>query len=131
MEKFTLTRAIGQSEKTLNNMKDYNEIYVSLREEIMQQIDLLVDNLLAEHDVECISDLEDAPVFQVYVTEYIDDGLGCSEPTLIRVTIEEIFVGGDCAGYTEFDSEMQPYALYEITTDGLIDIYERLCKYSS
>lgn len=112
-------------------MKDYNEIYVSLREEIMQQIDELVDNLLAKYDVECISQLEDAPVFQVYVTEYIDDGLGRSEPTLIRVTIEEIFVGGDCAGYTEFDSEMQPYALYEITTDGLIDIYERLCKYSS
>lgn len=112
-------------------MKDYSEIYASPREEIMQQIDLLVDNLLAKHDVECISQLEDAPVFQVYVTEHIDDGLGCSEPTLIRVTIEEIFVGGECAGYTEFDSEMQPYALYEITTDGLIDIYERLCKYSS
>lgn len=112
-------------------MKNYSEIYVSLREEIMQQIDMLVDNLLAKYDVECISHLEDAPVFQVYVTEYIDDGLGNSEPALIRVTIEEIFVGGECAGYTEFGSELQPYALCEITTDGLIDIYERLCKYSS
>lgn len=112
-------------------MENYAEIYVSLREEIMQQIDLLVDNLLEKYDVECISDLENAPVFQVYVTEYIDDGLGHSEPTLIRVTIEEIFVGGECEGYTEFDSELQPYALCEITTDGLIDIYERLCKYSS
>jgi hypothetical protein len=112
-------------------MKNYSKIYDSLREEIMRQIDSLVGNLLAKYDVECISYLEDAPVFQVYVTEYIDDGLGHSEPTLIRVTIEDIFVGGECAGYTEFYSELQPYALYEITTDGLIDIYERLCKYSS
>lgn len=112
-------------------MKNYSEIYASLREEIMQQIDALVGRLLAKHDVECISDIENAPVFQVYVTEYVDDDFGHSEPTLIRVTIEEICVGGECAGYTEFDSEMQPYALCEITTDGLIDIYERLCKYSS
>lgn len=111
-------------------MKNYSEIYVSLREEIMQQIDVLVDNLLAKYDVECISHLKNAPAFQVYITEYIDDDLGHSEPTLIRVTIEEIFVGGECAGYTEFDSELQPYALYEVTTDGLIDIYEKLCKYS-
>jgi hypothetical protein len=112
-------------------MKNYSEIYVSLREEIMQQIDVLVDTLLAKYDVECISHLEDAPVFQVYVTEYVDNGLGDSDPTLIRVTIEEIFVGGECAGYTEFDSELHPYSLCEITTSGLIDIYERLCKYSS
>lgn len=112
-------------------MKNYSEIYESLREEIMQQIDALVDQLLVKYDVECISHLKNAPVFQVYVTEDVDDGLGNSEPMLIRVTIEEIFVGGECAGYTEFDSELQPYELYEITTDGLIDIYERLCKYSS
>lgn len=97
----------------------------------MQQIDVLVDNLLAKYDVECISHLEDAPVFQVYVTEYIDDGLGHSDPALISVTIEEISVGGECEGYTEFGSESQPYVLCEITTDGLIDIYERLCRYSS
>lgn len=112
-------------------MKDYSEIYVSLREEIMQQIDELVDNLLAKYDVECISHLKNAPVFQVYVTDSVDDDFGRPEPTLIRVTIEEIFVGGECAGYTEFDSELQPYELYEITTEGLIDIYERLCRYSS
>jgi hypothetical protein len=90
-----------------------------------------VGNLLAKYDVECISYLEDAPVFQVYVTEYIDDGLGYSEPTLIRVTIEDIFVGGECAGYSEFDSEMQPYGLYEIETESLIQVYEKLCKYLS
>jgi hypothetical protein len=112
-------------------MKNYSEIYESLREEIMQQIDCAVDHILEKYDVESISHLENAPVFQVYITEDVDDGLGNSDPMLIRVTIEEIFVGGECAGYTEFDSELQPYALCEITTDGLIDIYERLCKYSS
>lgn len=112
-------------------MKNYSEIYVGLREEIMQQIDCAVDRILEKYDVESISHLENAPVFQVYITEYIDDGLGNSEPALNKITIEEVFVGGECAGYTEFDSELQPYALCEITTSGLIDIYERLCKYSS
>lgn len=112
-------------------MKNYSEIYVGLREEIMQQIDCTVDNILEKYDVESISDLENAPTFQVYITEYIDDGLGNSEPTLIKVTISEIFVGGECAGCSEFDSEMQPYGIYEIETEGLIQIYEKLCKYLS
>lgn len=110
-------------------MKDYAEIYVSLREEIMQQIDSKVDDILAKYDVEVLSDLNNAPVFSVYVEEYIDDGLGNSNPALIRVTLEDIFVGGECSGYTEFDVEPQPYALYELTTDSLISVYEKLCKY--
>ena len=94
MAKFTLTKVIGQSETKLNNMKNYSEIYVSLREEIIQQIDCAVDHILEKYDVESISQLENAPVFQVYITEYIDDGLGNSEPALNKITIEEIFVGG-------------------------------------
>ena len=112
-------------------MKNYSEIYVSLREEIMQQIDCAVDHILEKYDVESISHLENAPVFQVYITEYIDDGLGNSEPTLNKITIEEIFVGRECAGYSEFDSEMQSYGLYEIETESLIQMYEKLCKYLS
>lgn len=129
MVKFTLTKVIGQSENKLNNMKNYSEIYVNLREEIMQQIDCAVDHILEKYDVESISQLENAPVFQVYITEYIDDGLGNSEPALNKITIEEIFVGGECAGYSEFDSEMQPYGLYEVETESLIQMYEKLCKY--
>lgn len=100
-------------------MKNYSEIYESLREEIIQQIDCTVDRILEKYDVESISHLEDAPVFQVYITEYIDDGLGNSEPALNKITIEEIFVGRECAGYSEFDSEMQPYGLYEIDATNL------------
>ena len=129
MVKFTLTKATGQSEKILNDMKNYSKIYVGLREEIMQQIDYTVDRILEKYDVESISHLDNAPVFQVYITEYIDDGLGNSEPALNKITIEEIFVGGECAGYSEFDSEMQPYGLYEIETESLIQMYEKLCKY--
>lgn len=95
-------------------MKNYSEIYVSLREEIMQAIDEKVDSLLAEYDVDNLSDLENAPTFKGYITEYIEDGLG----------------GGECSGYGA-SMQLESYALCEFITDSLIEIYETLCEYGN
>lgn len=110
-------------------MKNYTEIYVSLREEIMQAIDEMVDNILSKYDVECLADLENAPEFYVYIPKYVDDGLGNSKLGLSLVTITDIYVGdGECVGYGE-SMQLEPYSLCEIETESLIEIYAKLCKY--
>lgn len=110
-------------------MKDYAEIYVSLREEIMQQIANKVGYIFAKYDVDNLSDLESAPEFSGYITEWIDDGADNSELALIKVCLTDIWEDGQCAGYKalEFSSE-EPYGLNEFLTDSLIDIYNELCK---
>lgn len=108
-------------------MKDYAEIYVSLREEIMQQIDSKVDDLLAKYEIACLSDLENAPTFTGYITEYIEDGLGSGGYALVKVELEDIFVGGECSGYGA-SMQLEPCSLSEFITDSLIDIYEQLCE---
>lgn len=112
-------------------MKNYGVIYGSLRKEIMNQIKSNVAEILAKHNVECLSDLDNAPSFLVYTEQYVDDGYGNEEPMLVRVVLTQIYSDGECAGYEEFDKEPMPYQLYELTTDSLIDVYERLCKYLS
>lgn len=111
-------------------MKDYAEIYVGLREEIMQAIDEKVDSILAKYDVELLSDLENAPIFTGYATEYVDDGLGNGDYTLTRLTITDIYVGGNFTAHNYYGDEAiaDEYGLYELTTDSLIDIYNELCK---
>lgn len=107
-------------------MKNYAEIYVSLREEIMQAINTEVERILDKYDVESLSDLENAPEFKVYVTEWVEDGWA-----LVKVYITDILCGdGECYGYAAYDLEQtsQPYALREMETDSLIQLYESLVK---
>lgn len=112
-------------------MKNYAVIYSSLRKEIMNKIESNVAEILAKYNVESLSDLGDAPLFSVYTEQYVDDGYGNEEPMLVRVVLIQICSDGECAGYEEFDKEPMPYQLYELTTDSLIDVYEKLCKYLS
>lgn len=111
-------------------MKNYSEIYVSLREEIMQAIDEKVDNLLAEYDVDNLSDLENAPTFKGYITKYVEDGLCGGDYMLVKVELEDIFVGGECSGYGA-SMQLESYSLSEFITDSLIEIYEKLCEYGN
>lgn len=110
-------------------VKNYSEIYVSLREEIMQQIANKVGEIFVKYDVDNLSDLENAPEFMGYITEWVEDGLGNSELALIKVRLVDIWEDGECVGYKalEFSSE-EPYALNEFLTDSLIDIYDELSK---
>lgn len=109
--------------------KDYSEIYVSLREEIMQQIANKVGEIFVKYEVENLSDLENAPEFMGYITEWVEDGLGNSELALIKVCLIDIWEDGQCVGYKalEFSTE-EPYGLNEFLTDSLIEIYEKLSK---
>ena len=110
-------------------MKDYAEIYVSLREEIMQQIANKVGYIFAKYDVDNLSDLESPPEFSGYITEWIDDGLDNSELALIKVRLTDIWEDGQCEGYNALEfSGKEPYGLNEFLTDSLIDIYNELCK---
>jgi hypothetical protein len=107
-------------------MKNYAEIYVILREEIMQAIDTEVERILDKYEVESLSDLEKAPEFKVYVTEWVEDGW-----SFVEVFITDIICGdGECCGYAAYDLEQtsQPYALREMETDSLIEVYESLAK---
>lgn len=110
-------------------MKNYSEIYVSLREEIMQAIDEKVNSLLAKYDVDNLSDLENAPILRGWITEYIDG----SNPVLVNITLLDIFVGGECNGFPTEDDSIEPqcYGLCEFETDSLIEIYEKLCEYGN
>lgn len=112
-------------------MKDYAEIYASLREEIMQAIDEKVDSLLAEYDVDNLSDLENAPTFVAYSVQSLDGSWGDMKYQLIKVVITDICVGGECIGEVEGCYEAEPYGLYEFITDSLIEIYEKLCEYGN
>lgn len=106
--------------------KNYSEIYVSLREEIMQAIDTEVERILDKYEVESLSDLKEAPELKVYVIEWEEDGW-----PLVEVFITDILCGdGECYGYAAHDLEQtsQPYALREMETDSLIDIYDKLSK---
>jgi hypothetical protein len=111
-------------------MKNYAEINADLREEIMQQIDLRVDNLLAKYEVYNISDIEGMPTLGGYVIEQVDDGEGGIGYSLVAVKLKDIFIGGECAGYST-SRILEPYALYEFITDSLIDILEELEKFSN
>lgn len=109
--------------------KNYSEIYVSLREEIMQQIANKVGDIFVKYEVDNLSDLENAPEFMGYITEWVEDGLGNSELALIKVCLTDIWEDGQCAGYKalEFSTE-EPYGLNEFLTDSLIDIYDKLSE---
>lgn len=109
--------------------KNYSEIYVSLREEIMQQIANKVGDIFVKYEVDNLSDLENAPEFMGYITEWVEDGLGNSELALIKVCLTDIWEDGQCSGFKalEFSTE-EPYGLNEFLTDSLIDIYENLSK---
>lgn len=111
-------------------MKDYSEIYVSLREEIIQQIANKVGDIFVKYDVDNLSDLEDAPEFIGYITEWVEDGLENGDWALKKVRLIDIWEDGQCAGYDTIDffDEAQPYGLGEFLTDSLIDIYEKLMK---
>jgi hypothetical protein len=111
-------------------MKDYAEIYVSLREEIIQKIDEKVDDILAKHDVELLSELECPPILCGYVTEWVDCDDSESDWVLTRLTITDIYVGGEFTAHNYHGDEASAdeYGLYELTTDSLIDIYNELCK---
>lgn len=110
--------------------KNYSEIYVSLREEIMQQIANKVGDIFVKYEVDNLSDLENAPEFMGYITKWVEDGLGNSELALIKVCLTDIWEDGQCAGYEPnsiFCDEIN-YGLNEFLTDSLIDIYEELSK---
>lgn len=109
--------------------KNYSEIYVSLREEIMQQIANKVGDIFVKYEVDNLSDLENAPEFMGYITEWVEDGLGNSDLALIKVCLTDIWEDGQCSGFKalEFSTE-EPYGLNEFLTDSLIDIYENLSK---
>ena len=109
-------------------MKDYAEIYVSLREEIMQAIDEKVDSILAKYDVESLSDIKDMPSLSGYVRVWFDNGNGSDELVRLKVNLVDIFVGGECAGYVMDKNDIEPYSLSEFITDSLIDFYEQLCE---
>ena len=108
-------------------MKNYSEIYVSLREEIMQAIDKKVDSLLAKYDVDNLSDLENAPTFRVYTIQF--HPLNGWE--LCELFIEDISVGGSCKGFITPSEEEICFELNEFITDSLIEIYEKLCEYGN
>ena len=109
--------------------KNYSEIYVGLREEIMQQIANKVGDIFAKYEVDNLSDLENAPEFTGYITEWVDDGLGNIELALIKVCITDIWEDGQCAGYNALElSSKEPYDISEFLTDSLIDIYDQLSK---
>lgn len=112
-------------------MKTYAQAYANLRFEIVNHIKDLINDILDKHEVDDWSDLDNAPVFSVYTEQYLDDGLGNDKLTLVKVTLEYLHNSGECAGYEEFDVVMQPYSLCELTTDSLIEVYEKLCKYLS
>lgn len=110
--------------------KNYSEIYVSLREEIMQKIANKVSDIFARYEVDTLSDLKNAPKFMGYITEWVEDGLGNGDFALMKVYITDIWKDGhQCAGYNALDfSSKEPYDLNEFLTDSLIEIYEKLSK---
>lgn len=111
-------------------MKDYAEIYVSFREEIMRAIDEKVDSILAKYDVELLSELECPPILSGYATEWVDCDDPKSDWVLTRLTITDIYVGGEFTAHNYYGDEAftEEYGLCELTTDSLIDIYNELCK---
>lgn len=110
-------------------MKDYAEIYVSLREEIMQAIDEKVDSILAKYDVELLSELECLPILCGYITELVDNDEYADDWVLTRLVVTNIYTGGVVTAHNYYDEDkVDEYALYEFTTDSLIDIYNELCK---
>ena len=110
--------------------KDYSEIYVSLREEIMQAIVSKVDDILDKYDVDNLSDLDSQPYLSGYVTE-TDKDSGTVKHTF--VVLIDIWSGGKCAGYPVGGSAAIPgcYELHEFVTDSLIEFYEILSKYGN
>ena len=112
-------------------MKNYAEIHADLREEIMQQIDSKVDDLFAKYEVESIFDIEGFPRLSGFVLEYVDDGEWGDGLECLKVIITDIFVGGECAGYVMNDTNIEPYGIYEFTTDSLIEILEELNKFDN
>ena len=110
--------------------KDYSEIYVSLREEIMQQIANKVGDIFVKYDVDNLSDLETAPEFMGYIAEWVEDGLGNSVLALIKVCLTDIWEDGQCEGYepNSIFCDKAVYGLNEFLTDSLIDIYDKLSK---
>ena len=112
-------------------MKNYAETYVSLREEIMQAIDEKLDNLCAKYDVECLNELENHPIMQGDIIEYIDCDDCSSDRILTNMTVTNLYIGGIVTAHNYYGDEAyeDEYGLYEFTTDSLIEIYETLCKY--
>ena len=111
-------------------MKNYAEKYVDLREEIMRAIDNKLDDLCAKYDVECLNDLENAPILGGDIIEYVDCDDCSSDRILVKMTITNLYVGGIVTAHNYYGVEAyeDEYGLYEFTTDSLIDIYETLCK---
>ena len=106
-------------------MKDYAEIYVSLREEIMQEIWNLEDSIKSEFDVSSFTELNNPP-------ELCGDAYNCKTGVL---TLDTIHITDICidkvAGYYENDNRCETFLfmLNQFTTDSLIEIYETLCEY--
>ena len=106
-------------------MKDYTEIYVSLREEIMQEIWNLEDSIKSEFDVLSFTELNNPP-------ELYGDAYNCKTGAL---TLDTIHITDICidkvVGYYENDNRCETFLfmLNQFTTDSLIEIYETLCNY--
>jgi hypothetical protein len=105
-------------------MKDYAEIYVSLREEIMQAIVDKSETIKAELDINSLNEIERTPELYGYILErkYGVD-------TLRFVHISDI-CSDAVVGYFEDDERCEDefIFLHEFETDSLIDIYNELCK---
>lgn len=106
-------------------MKNYSEIYVSLREEIMQEIWNLEDFIKTEFDVSSFTELNNPP-------DLYGDAWNCKTGNL---TLDTIHITDICVdkvvGYYENDDRCETYffALNQFITDSLIEIYETLCEY--
>ena len=98
-------------------------MYVSLREEIMQQIVARIDDLCCENDVDCLYEIENKPSLCADVIECTN-----GHYSIETVGITDIKGDGTFIGYyvTDDHGEDEWFSLSQVSTDSLIDIYETL-----